>query len=92
MDGTRRFEWDDDKAAATLVRRGVRFATATRVFLDTNSVDFKDARANYGEVRRTRLGMIDGALYSVTYTMRGDITRIISARRASQKERRLYDG
>jgi uncharacterized protein len=92
METTREFEWDNDKAAETLANRGIGFATATRVFLDANVVDFQDDRADYREERRTRIGMINNLHYSVTYTMRGDMTRIISARRASQKERRLYHG
>lgn len=86
------FEWDNDKATANLAKHGVDFEDALIVFFSDGTVDFLDDRANYGEERRTRLGMIDGALYSVTYTMRDGTTRIISARRASQNERRRYDG
>ena len=89
---THTFDWDQDKAEANVTKHGVTFEDAIAVFFTARVVDFRDDREDYGEERRTRLGMVDGKLYSVIYTMRGDVTRIISARRASQKERRQYHG
>jgi uncharacterized DUF497 family protein len=45
---------------------------------------------DYGEPRFKLLGMVDGRVLFVAYTMRGDIIRIISAREAEPYERRLY--
>ena len=86
-----RFEWDDSKASQNLVKHGVPFEYAIRVFLDMTRVEFEDARKNYGEDRRVTLGVIDGRLHVVTYTLRQESIRLISARKANARERRRYE-
>ena len=78
------FEWDNEKAEANIVKHGLAFEDAIAVSFAPMIVDFEDDREDYGEERRTSLGMVDGTLYSVTYTMRANVTRIISARLASR--------
>jgi uncharacterized DUF497 family protein len=51
----------------------------------------EDRRKNYGEVRLNMIALCHGSLYRITYTMRGDAFRIVSARRATKKERLRYD-
>ncbi|ABD87803.1 BrnT family toxin [Rhodopseudomonas palustris] len=51
----------------------------------------RDPRKDYGEVRYNMLAKINGRLFHVTYTERGEITWIISARKANQREQRRYD-
>jgi uncharacterized DUF497 family protein len=46
---------------------------------------------DYGEIRRRIVGLVNGVFLTVIYTERGDIVRIISARRASRAERREYE-
>jgi uncharacterized DUF497 family protein len=46
MVGNRQFEWDDDKAAANLIKHGVRFEIAADVFLDEALRDFDASRAS----------------------------------------------
>ncbi len=84
------FEWDDAKAAANLAKHKVSFETARRAFSDPFSIERDDDRQNYGEPRFNQLGMVDGRLLSVAYTLRGDVIRIINARGAEPYEHRLY--
>jgi hypothetical protein len=85
------FEWDEAKAARNEAKHGVPFWYAARVFfLDPHRLDSEDARRSYGEARRLALGVIDERVYVVAYTRRGEVTRIISARKANARERRRY--
>jgi uncharacterized DUF497 family protein len=84
------FEWDNRKAAENYAKHGVSFALAREVFRDPFAVEFLDDRADYGEERFNILGMVDNRLLFVTYTMRNDRIRIISARGAEPHERRTY--
>ena len=81
------FEWDEDKAVTNWQRHGVSFEQARKVFRDPFAVEWIDDREDYGEVRFNRLGMCDGVILYVSYTDRGERTRIISARRAVKHER-----
>ena len=49
-----------------------------------------DGRFDYGEERRSGLGLIAGRLYAVAYTERGADKRIISLRKANEREKRLW--
>ena len=49
-----------------------------------------DGCTDYGETRINALGEIDGRVYFVTYTWRGAVRRIISARKANEREQRTY--
>lgn len=85
------FEWDTRKAAQNIAKHGVPFDYAARVFLDPNRLDVEDARRDYNEERRLTLGIIEGRVFAVAYTPRGEMIRLISARKASSRERRQYD-
>jgi uncharacterized DUF497 family protein len=85
------YEWDERKAALNLAKHGVPFEYATRVFLDSHRLDAADDRRDYGETRRFTLGLIDGRLFAVAYTRRANGIRLISARKANERERRHYD-
>ena len=84
------FEWDEAKAASNYARHGVTFDQAKRVFDDPFAVESLDEREYYGEDRFSVLGMVDGRLIYVAYTLRGDVIRIISARGAEPYEKRKY--
>ena len=60
------------------------------MFLDPNHIDFDVTRIDEGEVRRKAVGLIEGKLDVVVYTVRGDSRWIILARRTNAKEDRLY--
>ena len=84
------FEWDDAKAAENYARHGVSFETAKRVFDDAFAIERLDDREDYGEERFSILGMVDGRLLFVAYTLRNGTIRIFSARGAEPHERRQY--
>ena len=54
------------------------------------AVEREDTTEDYGEFRYNLLGMVDGRILLVAYTMRGERIRIVSAREAEPYERRLY--
>jgi uncharacterized DUF497 family protein len=84
------FEWDDAKAAENLARHRVSFDVARLAFDDPFAVSREDRRHDYGEDRYILLAMVDDRLLHVTYALRGDRVRIISARLAGSGERRRY--
>jgi uncharacterized DUF497 family protein len=85
------FEWDERRGARNIAKHGVPFEYAARVFLDPLRLDTEDPRRDYSEERRLALGTIEGRLYAVAYTLRGKIIRLISARKANEREKRKYD-
>ena len=60
------------------------------VFDDRQRIDYADKRFDYGEERRLTVGKVDGSFFTVVYTMRGDVTWLITAWPANRKERALY--
>ena len=58
-------------------------------FLDPYVIEFDDLDAS-GELRFNAIGLVDGRMLFVTYAMRGDVVRIISARGAEPHEKRKY--
>jgi hypothetical protein len=58
--------------------------------LRRHRLDAEDARRDYGEQRRLTLGKIEGRLCAVAYTVRDKIIRLISARKANEREWRKY--
>ena len=86
------FEWDPDKAASNFKKHGISFDTARTVFADLNELTIHDPVHSYDEERYLSLGMTKtDQLLIVSYTERGDVIRIISARRANRKERANYE-
>ena len=92
------FSWDAAKALSNLKKHGVSFEEASTVFSDPLAVDWEDPEHSHVEYRCKRVGLsIAGRLLIVAYTPRRskngkEIIRIISARHASQKERKVYSG
>ncbi len=86
------FEWDPAKAALNLKDHGVSFDEATSVFRDPLSITIADPDHSYAEDRFVDLGMSHrGRLLVVSYTERGDVIRIISARDATRAEQKSYE-
>jgi uncharacterized protein len=83
------FEWDEKKREANLVKHGVDFRRVTGLF-DGATVEVVDGGQDYGETRIKCLGEIEGRIYAVAYTWRGADRRIISARKANEREQRTY--
>ncbi|MDY7092404.1 MAG: BrnT family toxin [Acidobacteriota bacterium] len=85
------FEWDPKKAAANLRKHGIDFADAVLALEDELALTVRDDRFD-DEDRYVTLGMDDTSrLLVVIFTWRGDRIRLISARRATSKERRQYE-
>jgi uncharacterized DUF497 family protein len=84
------FEWDPRKAAANREKHGVSFEEASTVFGDPLAMTIPDPLHSADEARFATIGQSSkGLLVAVIHTDRG-IVRIISARRATPRERRTY--
>jgi uncharacterized protein len=92
------FSWDTRKAQRNLEKHGVSFEEAVTVFADADALEWEDREHSEEEPRWKRLGLsAGGRVIILVYTSRrmkdGNATiRIISARRASRKERKAYAG
>ena len=64
-------------------------ARAAEVFAGP-TLTVEDDRQEYGESRFITIGFLDGAMVVLVWTSRGDASRIISMRKANERERRLY--
>lgn len=84
-------EWDENKNKENIKKHGISFDTASLVFADENRIEYYDKIHSVDEDRYVVLGYVHGVLY-VVYTMRDDVTRIISARVATPTERKVYYG
>lgn len=90
------FEWDPDKAARNLVKHGISFEVAARVFADTFALTVQDRMVD-GERRWQTMGLVGGFLvilvaHTVIESDDGfELIRIISARKAEPKERKRYE-
>ncbi|MBQ6927914.1 MAG: BrnT family toxin [Oscillospiraceae bacterium] len=84
------FEWDEEKAALNLSKHGIDFRDAARVFYDINRIEWYDAAHSIDEDRYNTIGKVRNVIF-VVYTERRDRTRIISARKATPNERRMYE-
>lgn len=85
------FEWDDEKNRINLRKHGIDFTDAAQVFFDENRIEQSDEFHSEDEDRWQVIGMVNEILF-VVYTDREDRTRIISARKANKRERRIYYG
>jgi uncharacterized DUF497 family protein len=85
------FEWDERKRAWMLAQRGIDFVDVLGVLDDPRRLEVEDLRKDYGEHRFVILCPVEGRLLHVTWTPRGANRRIISARKANERERRVYE-
>ena len=86
------FEWDESKAEANFAKHGISFEEAKSVFDDPLFLAFADPDHSIGERRFIMLGMSNqGSLLVVAYTEREQRNRLISARKATRRERRAYE-
>lgn len=86
------FDWDEAKARRNLLRHGVGFHEAATVFGDSLAITFSDPDHSVGEERLLTFGTsLNGRLLAVIHAARGSSVRIISARRATRRERKIYE-
>ena len=85
-----KFEWNAAKSAENKAKHGIDFDTAKSIWLDENRIEIQ---APYPVEDRTGslIGRYQGKLWTAIYTMRDDTIRIISVRRAREKEARFYE-
>ena len=87
-----KFEWEDSKAEANLRKHGVSFAEASTVFSDFLSLTIPDPPHSAGEERLVIIGCSEKQrLLVVVHTERGNVIRIVSARKATPHERKTYE-
>ncbi len=85
-----KFEWDEKKEQINIRKHGIDFKTASHVFLDERRIEYYDeAHSSVGEDRFITIGSARKVMV-IVYTEREDALRIISARLATKKERRIY--
>jgi uncharacterized DUF497 family protein len=85
------FEWDPRKAVANLKKHGVSFDEAAQAFSDEDGVEFYDDSHSAEEIRYQLLGLSDQRLLFVGYTVRGEVIRIITARKANARQTKYYN-
>jgi hypothetical protein len=86
------FEWDQATATANLKKYKVAFAEAATVFADPLSLTFADPDHSIDEDRYITIGASDrGRILIVSHTDREDRIRILSARKATRRERKAYE-
>ncbi|KQO72286.1 BrnT family toxin [Methylobacterium sp. Leaf89] len=90
MGEAERTVWDDLKAAANIALHGIDFADLDEVFDGRFALIVEDRRWDYGEKRFNMLVAHGGLVLNVTFTVRPPRYRIISARLAGRKERRIF--
>lgn len=81
--------FDPNKREQALIARGLDFADSSLVF-EGLTVDQIDDRSDYGETRTVTVGVLEGRMVVIVWTKRGDARRIISMRKANQREQAKY--
>ena len=84
-----KFIWDETKRQTNLLKHGLDFADAEKVF-NGPLVLFEDMRENYGEQRMIGIGLLDYLVVLMVHVESDDAIRIISMRKADSDETDLY--
>lgn len=83
------YEWDEQKRPSNARKHGIDFRDAIEIFAG-DTVLMEDDRFDYGERRFVALGLLRGRVIAIVYTEQADMTRIISARKATKYEQHIY--
>jgi len=83
------FEWDEEKRRRVWAERKVDLYHAARMFR-SEVLTRVDNRRDYGETRFVSVGMVDRECYVVIHTVRSGKTRLITAWKANEKEKKRY--
>ena len=84
-----KFEWDSHKNELNIKNHGISFETALHVFDDPDYVEMYDFEHSIDEDRYIALGVVGEVLF-VVFMERGEAIRLISARRATEREKEVY--
>ena len=88
-----RFEWDGTKATSNLKKHHVSFDEAVTVFYDPLAASFADPDHSRDDSRLVTVGYsVQGRLLVVCHVERAGVVRVISARRATPRERKRHEG
>lgn len=85
------YEWDETKRKSNLEKHGLDFADAHLVFENPDKITLQSPRAAEERLQDFAIVELAGVLLSLVYVLRGEAIRVISFRRASQQERKLYE-
>lgn len=85
-----RIEFDPRKDAENQTKHGASLAFGAEVLSDPRRLDVFDIRYDYGEIRVMSLGLVEDRLWVCVFVLRGDAHRIVSVRKANERERRRY--
>jgi uncharacterized protein len=90
-----KYEWDEAKNSANIAKHGISFEEASEIFNDPMMISKLDLRYEYGEERwfsvgSTKKGMITMVAHLYFDEHQEPVIRIISARKATQKEAQHY--
>lgn len=83
------FIWDESKRKLNFVKHGMDFVDATVVFSGA-TFTIEDDRYSYDEQRFITIGMLRGVVVVIAHTERNDEVRIISMRKATKNEQKIY--
>jgi uncharacterized protein len=84
--------WDGAKAKANIAKHGVSFHEAATAFGDSLAITYPDPDHSIGEERYITFGRsASGRLLVIAHVERGDTLRLISARPATRRERKIYE-
>lgn len=83
------YEWDKNKCERNIKKHGIDFIDALEVFNDINRVETESYQNH--EKRYKTMGKMKGIVILLVYTIRQNHIRIISARKASRYERKIYE-
>ena len=84
-----KFEWDENKSRSNKEKHGLDFEAATQLWNDKDRIEIQTSFP--GENRSILIARIENKLWTAIFTERGDAIRIISVRRARNKEAKLYE-
>jgi uncharacterized DUF497 family protein len=82
-------EFDPAKRNVTLRERGLDMARAEEIFIDRH-LTAQDTQMDYGEIRNVTIGFLDGRMVVTVWTPRDQMIRIISLRKANDREQAIY--
>ena len=84
-------EYPPAKRDATFAERGLDMARAAEIFSGA-TLTVEDDREDYGETRLITIGFLDSRMVVMVWTQRGAARRIISLRKANEREQKAYAG
>ena len=85
-----KYEWDENKRAANLLKHGVDFCEIEN-FEWGSALIRTDLRSDYHEQRNTAIGYIGDRIFLTVFTVRGEAIRLIGLRKANKGEQRIYE-